>query len=345
MWGGFSSVSAHNPNRDFEVAGAPTDSISSISFSPKSNLFVASSWDKKVYLYDAAADALSCTAKGSTTHEGPALCAAWNNDGTKIYSGGTDCKARCWDLEGGDTATSIQVAQHGAGITKMSWIEEMKALLTGSWDKSLKYWDTRSPSPAITINLTERLYAMDSLFPILVAATADRSVFLYDLRHPGPFHELKRYTSPLKYQSKSVSLFPNKAGFALGSIEGRVAVHHVEDKDASANFIFKCHRVGSDIFSVNSISFHPFGTFATAGSDGTFNFWDKDAKQRLKAFPKASMPIPAATFNNDGSIFAYAVSYDWSKGSEFYNSSDSNYILLHPVNDYEIIPRGRIKKR
>lgn len=24
------------------------------------------------------------------------------------------------------------------------------------------------------------------------------------------------------------------------------------------------------------------GTFATAGSDGAFNFWDKDSKQRLK---------------------------------------------------------------
>lgn len=111
-----------------------------------------------------------------------------------------------------------------------------------------------------------QVYAMDTSFPIVVAATADRSVFLFDLRHPGPFHELKRYisffillafllyffyslfffiffffffclfiflslfscmlfdhqyTSPLKYQSKSVALFPNKAGFALGSIEGR----------------------------------------------------------------------------------------------------------------------------
>lgn len=25
-------------------------------------------------------------------------------------------------------------------------------------------------------------------------------------------------------------------------------------------------------------------TFATAGSDGAFNFWDKDGKQRLKVF-------------------------------------------------------------
>jgi len=30
--------------------------------------------------------------------------------------------------------------------------------------------------------------------------------------------------------------------------------------------------------------FKVHGTFATAGSDGAFNFWDKDSKQRLKVF-------------------------------------------------------------
>lgn len=34
---------------------------------------------------------------------------------------------------------------------------------------------------------------------------------------------------------------------------------------------------------MNSIKFHPqHGTFVTAGGDGTYNFWDKDSKQRLK---------------------------------------------------------------
>jgi mRNA export factor len=80
------------------------------------------------------------------------------------------------------------------------------------------------------------------------------------------------------------------------------------------NFAFKCHRDGNEIYAVNVIAFHPtFGTFATAGSDGTFNFWDKDSKQRLKPFGKCALPISAGTFNMDGSIFAYAVSYDWSK--------------------------------
>lgn len=29
-----------------------------------------------------------------------------------------------------------------------------------------------------------------------------------------------------------------------------------------------------------------YGTFATAGSDGAFSFWDKDSKQRLKVTPQ-----------------------------------------------------------
>jgi len=80
------------------------------------------------------------------------------------------------------------------------------------------------------------------------------------------------------------------------------------------NFSFKCHRENSNVYAINAISFHPiYGTFSTAGSDGTFNFWDKDSKQRLKQFTNFNMPITATSFNKNGSIFAYALGYDWSK--------------------------------
>jgi len=59
---------------------------------------------------------------------------------------------------------------------------------------------------------------------------------------------------------------------------------------ASSNFTFKCHRKdepapskSSTVYAVNDISFHPYGTFSTAGSDGTINFWDKESKTRLKS--------------------------------------------------------------
>lgn len=43
----------------------------------------------------------------------------------------------------------------------------------------------------------------------------------------------------------------------VGSIEGRVGVHHLDDAQQSKNFTFKCHRDGNEIYSVNSVNFHP----------------------------------------------------------------------------------------
>ena len=127
-------------------------------------------------------------------------------------------------------------------------------------------------------------------------------------------------------------------GFAVGSIEGRVGIQHLLDKDKDKNFAFKCHREDANVYSVNAIHFHnTFGTFATCGSDGTYVFWDKDSKQRLKLFAKLNNAITAAAFNQQGNVFAYAVGYDWSKGIEYFDrQKQPNAILLHAVKEDEI---------
>ena len=117
----------------------------------------------------------------------------------------------------------------------------------------------------------------------------------------------------------------------------------------SMNFSFKCHRASppgqanqSNVFSVNAISWHPeHGTFSTAGSDGTFHFWDKDAKHRLKGYPEVGGTISATCFNRTGSIFAYAVSYDWSQGYSKNNPQYPNKVMLHAVAPDECKPRPK----
>ena len=86
------------------------------------------------------------------------------------------------------------------------------------------------------------------------------------------------------------------------------------------HFSFRCHRsdpVGSqpqEVYSVNSICFNDaYKTFATCGSDGQYNFWDKQNKQRLKAFKRLPDPITCGAFSADARIFAYASCYDWHK--------------------------------
>jgi mRNA export factor len=103
----------------------------------------------------------------------------------------------------------------------------------------------------------------------------------------------------------------------VGGIEGRCAVGYFDPAlSAGENFAFKCHRDSEHAFAVNSISFHPqHNTFATSGSDGTFVFWDKDTKSRVKAFSRipARSSITCGRFSADGAMFAYAQSYDWAK--------------------------------
>lgn len=120
---------------------------------------------------------------------------------------------------------------------------------------------------------------------------------------------------------------------------------------ASLNFSFKCHRDPPSnnvtaVYAVNDISFHPVhGTFSTAGSDGTFHYWDKDAKHRLKGYPNVGGSITATTFNKTGNIYAYAVGYDWSKGYQGNNPQYPNKVMLHPVAPDECKPRPSAKKR
>jgi mRNA export factor len=334
-----------NPNSDYLVSPGATDSINDIAWHPTNSEYIsAGSWDKKVRCWkinNGKTDLIS-----SISHEKPVLSVCFNGDGTKIFSGSCDNTALCWDLI---SDKPLLAAQHSAPVKYVHWLDERNCLMTASWDKTIKYWDGRSSkSPVITYELEERVYAADVKDNLAVVGLAEKHVLIFDLNYPQkPFRTLE---SPLKFQTRSISCFIDHKGFAIGSIEGRVAIHHCELTNQNLNFAFKCHRDTTQIFAINSIDFHPiFNTFATTGSDGLFHFWDKDAKQRLKQFKKLPLPIICSKFNPGGNIFAYAVGYDWSQGCEGYNdlkqknSLAKGGLFLHSVIETEI--KGRVPRR
>lgn len=116
--------------------------------------------------------------------------------------------------------------------------------MTGSWDKTLKFWDTRSPNPMLSISLPERCYCADVDYPMAVVGTANRHIIVYQLEQQPK--EFKKLESPLKYQHRCVAIFKDKkkqpTGYALGSVEGRVAIQYVNPLNPKDNFTFKCHR-------------------------------------------------------------------------------------------------------
>jgi mRNA export factor len=239
-----------------------------------------------------------------------------------------------WQITGGPPPGGIaqQIGSHDAPVRSVGFLRSSNIVVSGGWDAKLKFWDMRSPNPVGVLDMPERVYGLDVRDNLLVVATAGRHILTYDVR--GQPVEHSRKESPLKYQTRCVACFPDGTGFAVGSLEGRVGIQYVQKVQGKDNFAFKCHRQDNNVYSVNSIVFQQqFGTFATVGSDGVVNFWDKDNKQRLKGFNPLGRTVSCAAFNAQGNLFAYGISYDWSKGSM--HVTPGNEIFIHNVLEDE----------
>ncbi|XP_078179606.1 protein RAE1-like [Carex rostrata] len=312
---------------DCQVLPSPSDSVSSLSFSPTANHLVATSWDKQVRCWEISSE--SSRPVSAISHDQPVLCSTWTHDGNFVFSGGCDMQVKMWPIAAG--AQPITVAMHDAPVRNVAWIPQMDLLVSSSWDKTIRYWDCRQAKPVHIQQLPDKCYALSVNYPLMVAGTADRNIIVFHLQNPQI--EFKRIQSSLKHQTRCVAAFPNQQGFLVGSIEGRVGVHHLDESKLSKNYTFKCHRDAEKICSVNSINFHPVHhTFVSTGTDGTINFWDKDIKQRLKFLPKCHAPIPCGAFNADGSKLAYTVCYDWSKGAAHHDpSTATSQVYIYDV--------------
>ncbi|KAG6888825.1 hypothetical protein C0995_005698 [Termitomyces sp. Mi166 len=169
-----------NTTYDVEVANPPTDSISSIQFSLQVDFLAAGSWDNSVRVYEIGEGGQS-HGKAMFEHTAPLLSVCWNKQG-QVFSGGADGAGRMLDVA---TSQAMQVAQHDATISVVKWVDSPGSgvLATGSWDKTIKYWDLRQSNPVATVNLPERCYSFDVQFPLMVVGTAGRTIQIYDMNN------------------------------------------------------------------------------------------------------------------------------------------------------------------
>jgi len=330
---------------DIELPNPPTDTVSCLRFSPPSlsqTYLMAASWDKSIRIWEISNNG-EIVPRLHHNLQAPILDSCWSNDGTKSYICGVDKSGYMWDIA---TNQMTKIAGHDAPIKTIRYIQGQSytCVMTGGWDKKLKFWDLRTQNPMSVIELSDRIYCAAVHYPMAVVATGDRSVVVYNLEN-GPM-EFRKLESQLKYQSRCISIFLDKnnsspAGYALGSIEGRVGIQCLASQNPKDSFTFKCHRsqVGNnntqDIFAVNDLAFHPvYQTLVTVGSDGKYTYWDKDARTKLKGSEMTEQqPITCGSIDSKGNIFAYAFGYDWSKGHEFNDPNKKPKIFIRPCND------------
>ncbi|KAJ7418352.1 Mitotic checkpoint protein BUB3 [Willisornis vidua] len=222
-------------------------------------------------------------------------------------------------------------------------------LLVSSWDTTVRLYDV--PANTMRLKYQHSGAVLDCAFYVytlsvsgdrLIVGTAGRRVLVWDLRNMG--YVQQRRESSLKYQTRCIRAFPNKQGYVLSSIEGRVAVEYLDPSPEiqKKKYAFKCHRLKENnieqIYPVNAISFHNVhNTFATGGSDGFVNIWDPFNKKRLCQFHRYPTSIASLAFSNDGTTLAIASSYMYEM-DDIEHPEDGIYI--RQVTDAETKPKN-----
>ncbi|KAF9234727.1 WD40 repeat-like protein [Melanogaster broomeanus] len=335
---------------NFELSSPPFDSVSQVRFSPTNpDHLLVSAWDTTVRFYDVATN----EQKAKFDHRAAVLACTFG-DATHAYSGGLDTGVRELDLS---SEKVTYLGQHGNAVSAMNYAREQNVLITGSWDQSLRFWDSRAPTAETSTHpLPERVYNMDLVNHTLVVAMASRLFHIYDIRKMSEPAQMRE--SSLKFMTRSLACMPDGQGYAIGSVEGRIGVEYFDPSPEAQEkkYAFKCHRQTIEdvdhVWPVNALAFHPvlvlfvynisvYNTFASAGSDGTVSIWDHKVKKRLRQYPKYSAPIPSVAFNCDGTRLAVGVSYTWDDGEEGAKAAERPAVWIRKTGDEVKMVSGR----
>ena len=134
-----------------------------------------------------------------------------------------------------ETEKVNHLGQHSDAISSMCWAREQSAfpslthpfphpscrartdaLVTGSWDRTVRFWDPRAASPEqASHRLPERAYHTDLVNNVLVVAMASRLFHIYDVRKMDAPAQTRE--SSLKFMTRALACMGDGSGACSAS--------------------------------------------------------------------------------------------------------------------------------
>ena len=123
---------------------------------------------------------------------------AFNNDGSKIITGGVDCRACISDTRSGALLRTLQ--GHTAQIKAVAFESNGNRAITGSWDKTARIWNAVSGEALHILrghNGEVNAVAFDSEGKRAITGSYDKNVFIWDTQTGEPIHVINGHNASI----------------------------------------------------------------------------------------------------------------------------------------------------
>lgn len=336
------------------------DILSDLKFMSSQTNLLACSWDNKVLLYDCSDINNKAPINILQTEDTPLTVAF--GPGNSTFIGFLDGTIRELDYENIKLHICNSLSQDqkdfSQGINNLVNVHLGTTTFAASTFKGkLEIVDTRMRSPVSSRQCEKKILKMDATKQYLAVGMSDRRVEIYDHRNWTEPYQIRE--SGLRYQIQDLQCFPTGEGFAISSIDGRVAIEYFDPSELSQarKYAFKCHRhldkeAQRDlVHSVNSILFsRRYNTLFTSGSDGHVCLWNWQKRKRMRQYPRlthsdgTTQSIVRTAIQENDSVLAIGTSDESYKSASSIEESTGGVkrgskIYLRYLKETECLPK------
>jgi len=112
--------------------------------------------------------------------ESPCLSVDWHQDAPRLFVCCTDGSVKLFDVETGDSSV---VGHHEGPVKSVYWIRDTNALLTLSFDQTLRFWDIRQEGSKhiAGFKMAYKPFCSNLIYPNLAVGLGDNKVFIMNV--------------------------------------------------------------------------------------------------------------------------------------------------------------------